>query len=135
MTCFEGWEPDARRRARPVLRERGGPPKKVFMLTPLAAAVVAALSPTQPAIAQEENSRALEEIVVTATRRELNLQDVAQSITALSGSDIVEMGIRSMDDYVKVMPSIALVTSKPGINSLVMRGISTGSYEYRNVTY
>jgi iron complex outermembrane receptor protein len=71
-----------------------------FIMTPLAASVIAALNPSGAVQAQEpeEKSRALDEITVTATRRELNLQDVAQSITAFSASDIAEMGVRSMAD-------------------------------------
>ena len=38
----------------------------------------------QDSMAQESNNAALEEIIVTATKRELNLQDVGQSIMALS---------------------------------------------------
>lgn len=103
-----------------------------FVMTPLAAGVIAALSPAHPAAAQEEGQRkALDEITVTATRRELNLQDVAQSITAFSNADIAEMGVRSMADYIKAMPSVALVETQPGITSLAIRGISGGSFEYR----
>jgi outer membrane receptor protein involved in Fe transport len=104
-----------------------------FVMTPLAASVVAALSPSGPVQAQEpeEKSRALDEITVTATRRELNLQDVAQSITAFSTSDIAEMGVRSMADYIKAMPSVALTETKPGVTSLSMRGVSGGAFEYR----
>lgn len=104
-----------------------------FVMTPLAAGVVAALNPSSPVFAQEDNqkSRALEEITVTATRRELDLQDVAQSITAFSSKDIADMGVRSMTEYIKAMPSITLTESRPGVSSLAMRGISGGAYEYR----
>lgn len=104
-----------------------------FIMTPLAAGVIAALNPSSPALAQEseENSRSLDEITVTATRRELNLQDVAQSITAFSNQDIADMGVRSMSDYVKAMPSIALTETKPGVTSLSIRGISNGAFDYR----
>ena len=104
-----------------------------FVMTPLAAGVVAALNPASPALAQEsdENSKALEEITVTATRRELSLQDVAQSITAFSNDDIADMGVRSMADYIKAMPSIALTETKPGVTSLSIRGISNGAFDYR----
>ncbi len=57
--------------------------KNAYVMTPLAAAVVAALSPTDTVVAQEEeeSSRALDEITVTATRRAVNLQDVAQIVS------------------------------------------------------
>jgi iron complex outermembrane receptor protein len=104
-----------------------------FVMTPLAAGVIAALSPVSNTYAQEseESSKSLEEITVTATRRELNLQDVAQSITAFSNDDIAEMGVRSMADYIKAMPSVALTETKPGVTSLSIRGISGGAFEYR----
>ncbi len=104
-----------------------------FVMTPIAASVIAALNPSSPVQAQEpeEKSKALDEITVTATRRELNLQDVAQSITAFSTSDIAEMGVRSMADYIKAMPSVALTETKPGVTSLSMRGVSGGAFEYR----
>jgi iron complex outermembrane receptor protein len=105
-----------------------------FVMTPIAAGVIAAVSPAGPAQAQEaeeQNSRALDEITVTATRRELNLQDVAQSITAFSNDDIAEMGVRSMADYIKAMPSISLTETKPGVTSLSIRGISNGAFDYR----
>ena len=89
-----------------------------YAMTPLAAGVIAALNPSSPAVAQEseENSRALDEITVTATRRELNLQDVGQSITAFSNEDLAEMGVRSMTEYIKAMPSVALTETRPGVS-------------------
>jgi len=101
-------------------------------LTPLAAAVFAALNPAAVALAQDEEShRGLEEVVVTATRRETSLQDVPQSITAFSTEDIQRQAFQNMQDYIKALPSMNLVNIMPGRNSVVMRGISTGASEYR----
>jgi outer membrane receptor protein involved in Fe transport len=101
-------------------------------MTPLAAAIFAVLYPATGALAQRASSEGarLEEVVVTATRREVNLQDVAQSITALSTEDIAKQAFQSLDDVVMALPSVNLVTALPGRNSIVMRGISTGSAEY-----
>ncbi|HET6630030.1 MAG TPA: TonB-dependent receptor [Woeseiaceae bacterium] len=103
-------------------------------MTPLATAVVAALYPGSAALAQEQDEaaqRGLEEIVVTATRRETSLQDVPQSITALSTADIQRQAFQNMEDYMKALPSMNLVNMMPGRNSVIMRGVSTGSAEYR----
>ena len=99
-------------------------------ITPLAAAVVSALYPGAAAQAQSE-AGGIEEIVVTATKRAVNLQDVPQSITAFSTADIEKMAFRGMEDYMKALPSASLISSMPGRNSLAMRGITTGAYEYR----
>ena len=74
----------------------------------------------------------IEEIIVTATKREVKpAGQVPQSITAFSNADIEKMVFRDMEDYMKALPSASLVNSMPGRNSLSMRGITTGSAEYR----
>ena len=76
----------------------------------VAAAVATALSipamHVSNLLAQEPSNFALEEIIVTATKRELNIQDVGQSIMALTNEDIEKMGIKSMADYIKALPSV-----------------------------
>ena len=57
----------------------------------LAAALVGSGLTTPVALTQE--STGLEEIIVTATKREVNIQDVGQSIMALTNEDIEKMGI------------------------------------------
>ena len=100
----------------------------------VASAVAAALSipamTFQDSLAQQSNNAALEEIIVTATKRELNLQDVGQAIMALSTEDMEKMGIKSMADYVKALPSVVLTAERPGQNDLVMRGISQDAYTW-----
>ena len=98
-------------------------------LSPLAIAVMTALNPAHAQVADDEDR--LEEVIVTATRRATNLQDVAQSITAFTTEDIERQAFQNMEDYMKSLPSMNLVNLMPGRNSLVMRGISTGSSEYR----
>jgi outer membrane receptor protein involved in Fe transport len=107
---------------------------QLHTLTPLATAVFGALYPGASTLAQsseETESDGIEEIIVTATKREISLQDVPQSIIAFSNADIEKMVFKNMEDYMKAIPSASLVNSMPGRNSLSMRGISTGSAEYR----
>jgi len=103
-------------------------------LTPLSAAVLTALSPA--AVAQDEEETDLDllqidEVTVTATKREMSLQDIPHSIDVLSGDDMAKMGARDMDAVVKALPSMNLTATQPGRNSLVIRGISSGAFEYR----
>ncbi len=100
-------------------------------MTPLAAAITTALAPVSVALAQEPSSHALEEIVVTATKREMNLQDVPQSISALSTADIKRQALHGMEDFMRALPSASLATSMPGRNTVIMRGVSTGTQEFR----
>ena len=100
-----------------------------FRLTSLAAAVLAAAHGA--ANAEEQDERRIEEVVVTATKREADMQDVAQSITAFTSADLERLGARDMKEYIDALPSVTLVNSLPGRNSVVFRGVSTGSSEYR----
>lgn len=107
---------------------------QLHSLTPLATAVFGAIYPATSALAQsseEAELEGIEQIIVTATKRETNLQKVPQSITAFSNADIEKMVFKNMEDYMKALPSASLVNSMPGRNSLSMRGITTGSSEYR----
>ena len=105
--------------------------KRKAALTPLAAAVIAALFPAGPALAQEDGAVRLDEIIVTATKRELNLQDVPHSIDVLSAAELKRMGAKDLEATLRALPSVNLTALTPGQNSLVIRGISTGAYEYR----
>ena len=104
-----------------------------FILTPVSAAVIAALNPGSAALAQdnEQSSRGIEEIIVTATKRSIPLQDVPQSIQAFSQDDIEKMVMKNMEDYTRAAPSATLTASQPGKNVLTMRGISTSASEWR----
>jgi outer membrane receptor protein involved in Fe transport len=102
--------------------------------TPLAAAVFAVLYPAAQAAAQQEpaaQGTRLEQVVVTATRRSENLQDVAQSVTALSTEFIEKQALTNMYDLVGALPSVSIVSYVPGQNNIVMRGISTGNGQFR----
>ena len=121
---------DAKRRKATSGNSYAQSSKRIFTITPLAAAVVAALSPALPALAQEEAAR-LDEVIVTSTKREINLQDVPHNIDVLSQDDLYKMSASSMDDIVKALPSVSLTSTMPGRHSLVIRGISSGAYEYR----
>ena len=108
---------------------------KLFRMTPLATAVVAAIAPTQSLVAQEDDAkkdeRVLDEILVTATKREMNLQDIPHSIDVLSGLDLQKMRARDLESTLRALPSIGLVALQPGQNSLIMRGITNEPFEYR----
>jgi iron complex outermembrane receptor protein len=104
-----------------------GPAIKRYAMTPLAAAVVTAMNPGSAALAQDDdNNLGIEEIVVTATKRSMDIQDVAQSITAFSTAEIERRGMLDMSDIAANLPSITLSSSRAGRNELVYRGISNG---------
>lgn len=67
---------------------------------------------------------ALEEIVVTARKREENLQDIPQDILAIQTQQIVRAGLQGLDDYARFIPSLSYVAQAPGANKLIFRGVA-----------
>jgi iron complex outermembrane receptor protein len=66
---------------------------------------------------------ALEEIVVTATRREENISRVPISITALSQEVIDQKGIKDFSDVARYTPGVSFDTSQT--NQISIRGINS----------
>ncbi len=70
-------------------------------------------------------SLALDEVVVTARKREENLQDVPISITAFSATTIEERGIESVYDIAKLTPNLSFNQSYGRVfDRPVIRGMS-----------
>jgi outer membrane receptor protein involved in Fe transport len=66
------------------------------------------------------------EIVVTATKRSENLQNVPISITAMGGEQLAQHQVTSFDDYAKLLPSVSYQSFGPGQSQVNMRGITSG---------
>ncbi|WP_395646358.1 TonB-dependent receptor [Terricaulis sp.] len=78
------------------------------------------------ALAQDDES-AVGEIVVTATKRAENLQDVPISVQALGEERLVELGITDFEEYAQHLPTLAFSPSYgPGYNRPFMRGVASG---------
>jgi iron complex outermembrane recepter protein len=102
---------------------------------PLASAIFATLYPASQGLAQDAEQPdigpRLEPVIVTATRRSETLQSVAQSVTALSNEFIQKQALVNTYDLIGALPSVNFVSYVPGQSVLVMRGISSGTGEFR----
>ena len=87
-------------------------------VTGVAAAVSAALAGYTTTQAQ------LEEIVVTATKKTENLQDIAGNIQAITESDLKKAQVVNMEDYAKLIPAMSYVNYTPGTGKIYFRGIA-----------
>jgi len=94
----------------------------------IAAAVSAAL--TGPSAFAQSQGDTIEEIVVTATKREESLADIPMSIRAFTTDDIVRQGLDGLDDYVGKIPALALASRQPGGNSVVFRGVAASGIQF-----
>ncbi|HXQ32163.1 MAG TPA: TonB-dependent receptor [Steroidobacteraceae bacterium] len=87
------------------------------------ASAVAGVLAGATALAADESSGLLQEIVVTATRHEESLSKVPISVTAISEETIDQKGIKDFQDIVRFTPGVAIDTS--GTNAISIRGISS----------
>ena len=89
--------------------------------TAIAAACLLAMG--LPALAQED-AAGLEEVVVTAERREANLQETPVTLTALSGDQISDLGITTTLDLAKTVPNLQLLplSASPSTFMIGLRG-------------
>src|SRR5205809_4722569 len=67
------------------------------------------------------------EIVITATKREENLQNVPISVQAIGTRRLDQLNISNFQDYTKQLPSVSFDTSQPGSTTVYVRGVATGS--------
>ncbi|MGD0505241.1 MAG: TonB-dependent receptor [Steroidobacteraceae bacterium] len=83
----------------------------------------------QIAAAQQARSDSgqLEEIIVTAEKRESTVQTTPISLTAVSGQDIQDRGLTDLGNLVQSVPGVSIRSSGPGMTEFEMRGVaSTG---------
>ena len=83
----------------------------------------AAYAADKAADASAAPSTGLDEIVVTATRREEGISKVPISITALNQDALDQKGIRDFTEMVRFTPGVSIDTS--GTNAIAIRGISS----------
>jgi outer membrane receptor protein involved in Fe transport len=94
---------------------------------PLASAVSALLAGSPGAFAQgQAENGVLENVIVTAQKRQENLQDVPLSIQALGTAKLEELHVTAFDDYVKFLPSVSYQSGGPGFARVFMRGVASG---------
>jgi outer membrane receptor protein involved in Fe transport len=102
-------------------------PSKLSM-TPVAAAVTAALYPGAAVMAQDDGvDTVLDEIIVTSRKRSESVQEIPATIQAISQESLAAMGAKGMEDYARFVPSVNLITYGPGSSTMVFRGAITGA--------
>ncbi len=90
---------------------------------------VAVIAPWSGAIAQDDFL--LEEIVVTAQKREQNLQDVPIAVTAYTGAMLQDSAIKDMRDLATIVPTLTASQSQTSTtSSFSIRGIGTSAQNF-----
>jgi len=94
--------------------------------------IVVAGIPPSVALAQSDTGAdrefAVEEIVVTATKRAKSLMDVPVAVTAVSGEALNNSGVRDIRDLLSLVPSLTFQTPGGATDSSIrVRGIGTSA--------
>jgi outer membrane receptor protein involved in Fe transport len=75
----------------------------------------------------DERQGILAEVLVTATKRETNLQETAAAVSVVSTDAIEKRHLVGMEDYLAALPSVSYQDRGAGSNTITIRGIALGS--------
>ncbi|MBO9547731.1 TonB-dependent receptor [Caulobacter sp.] len=90
------------------------------------AVVLAGLGATSVAQAQEADSQTIDSIIVTAQKREQNLQDVPVVVTAVGAKLLQDTGVRDIKDLTILTPGLTVTsTSSEASTTARVRGVGT----------
>lgn len=90
--------------------------------------LLACLVGTQAAAQTEEPAGTLEEVLVTAQKREQNIQDVPIALDAVSRDAIIAQRISGPDDLIKMLPNLSLKTASAVNSGFAIRGVGTQNF-------
>jgi iron complex outermembrane recepter protein len=74
----------------------------------------------------DQKPKVTEEMVVTARKREENVQDVPMSVAAPSGSELRDRGAENIEDIAANVAGFTVQNLGPGQSQVAMRGVSSG---------
>lgn len=92
----------------------------------VAAFAIAALPATAPAQAPQQAAGEIEEVVVTATKRNARIQDVPFSVAAKTAEEITRTGAGGIEDLARGFAGMTVQNLGPGQSQVAMRGVSAG---------
>ena len=105
--------------------------KKNTLLTLNCVAALLAFSTAavKPAVAQQNDTGGLEEIIVTAQKRAENVQTIPVAVSVISADTLAASGITNVESLQEVVPSLTFTRrSTSQASALNIRGIGTQSF-------
>jgi iron complex outermembrane receptor protein len=102
--------------------------KTAFIMKILVLSVVTNSALAQARVMNADSSPGgppLEEIVVTAEKRNSTVQDTPMSLTAITGDQLQAQGISDLKGVIAEVPGISVRSSGPGQTELEMRGLAS----------
>lgn len=78
-----------------------------------------------PTVAQSNRDFVIEEVIVTAQKREERLMDVPISISAFTQGALYDAGADSLADFLQTAPGVGIVDGQSGTQNIQIRGINS----------
>jgi iron complex outermembrane receptor protein len=106
--------------------------KRHLVITALLASVASVATPafaqSAPADTQEATPPEQDDVIVTAQKREENIQNVPISIQALGTKKLDQLNVTNFAEYSQLLPSVSFqaLGGTPGTNVVYMRGVASG---------
>ena len=88
--------------------------RNLWAFLPVAVVLFATLAPSNMALAQESDAIVLDEITVTAQRRQVDIQDAALAVSVLSGEDFDRSNVIKLDHFNGYLPGLTVAKNDGG---------------------
>jgi outer membrane receptor protein involved in Fe transport len=73
-----------------------------------------------------DSGTGVQEVVVTAQRRNESIQKVPMTVQAITGDNIAKLNLTTLTDVLRYTPNVTYGSNGPGQGSVFMRGLSAG---------
>mgnify|MGYP000326848210 CR=1 FL=1 len=80
--------------------------------------------------ATEQNDLAIERVVVTAQKRQQNLQEVPISVSALNSEELKQANVVSLSNMASIVPGLNISNTQAEETSITMRGIGSNDFGF-----
>ncbi|MDE2429607.1 MAG: TonB-dependent receptor, partial [Burkholderiales bacterium] len=77
------------------------------------------------AAASDKQQNSLQQVIISAQKRSERLQEAPLSVSAFNAATLGRMGIQSVQDIARFTPGLNVVSSGPGQDILILRGIAS----------
>ena len=105
-------------------------PIKFFAGASAFALVTFLAAPVTAQTAAESDASA--EIIVTATKRDQDVRDIAGSVSAVTEEQFQALNAQSLSDYITRVPGVVFNDYQPGVSEVVIRGVASTTYHEAN---
>ena len=92
-------------------------------LTEHSVRILAAPRPEATATVTKLTAEAAREVIVTANRREENLQDVPITIQTMNGEQLKQLGVTTFSNLLQYTPNVTYSGNGPGTGNIFIRGL------------